>query len=224
MSTRSGEQHRNRSQKHQNLTKWNAYNKFKTDPKSKIASSVTVTNCCLKCTGVIEWKIKYGKYKPLTQPAKCTRCLEKRIKSAYHILCQPCVEETKNCAKCGQKEDIVNEPGPSKAESDRIKAELQKEVKALPERKRRTFLRYLSQQEKKANSSTKSYPQTTEAAEGSSNNTVGEPIKSIFQVHQEAQQKLKELTERFGKEEDFDLEFESDLEDQFDDFNVSEDE
>ena len=99
MSTRSGEQHRNRSQKHQNLTKWNAYNKFKTDPKSKIASSVTVTNCCLKCTGVIEWKIKYGKYKPLTQPAKCTRCLEKRIKSAYHILCQPCVEETKNCAQ-----------------------------------------------------------------------------------------------------------------------------
>ena len=62
-------------------------------------------------------------------------------------MCIPCVEETGNCAKCGQKEELVNQPAPSKAESDRIAAELQKEVKALPERKRRTFLRYLRQQE-----------------------------------------------------------------------------
>ena len=58
MSTRSGEENRKRSQKHQNRTKWNAYDKFKTDTKSKLASTVNVTNCCVKCTGIIEWKIK----------------------------------------------------------------------------------------------------------------------------------------------------------------------
>ena len=90
---------------------------------------------------------RYGKYKPITQPAKCTKCFEKRVKSAYQILCIPCVKETGYCAKCGQKEDIVNEPAPSKAESDRIASELQKDIKALPERKRRTFLRYLRSEE-----------------------------------------------------------------------------
>ena len=147
MSTRAGEEKRKRSQKHQNKSSWNAYNKFKTDPKSKIASGVNVTNCCMKCTEVIEWKIKYGKYKPISQPAKCTKCSEKRVKSAYQILCIPCVQETGSCAKCGQKENLVHHPAPSKAESDRIAAALEKEVKALPERKRRTFLRYLRIQE-----------------------------------------------------------------------------
>ena len=70
------------------------------------------------------------------------------MKSAYQILCIPCVEESGFCAKCGQKGELVNEPQPSPAESARLSAELQKAVKALPERKRRTFQRYLRQQEK----------------------------------------------------------------------------
>ena len=63
-------------------------------------------------------------------------------------MCTTCVEGTGNCAKCGQKEEIVNQPAPSQAQSDRIAADIQKEVKTLPERKRRTFLRYLRQEEK----------------------------------------------------------------------------
>ena len=70
------------------------------------------------------------------------------MKSAYQILCIPCVEESGSCAKCGQKGELVNEPHPSPAESARLSAELQKAIKALPERKRRTFQRYLRQQEK----------------------------------------------------------------------------
>lgn len=218
MSTRSGEENRKRSQKHQNRIKWNAYDKFKTDTKSKLASTVNVTNCCVKCTGIIEWKIKYGKYKPISQPAKCTKCSEKRIKSAYHILCLPCVRETGSCAKCGQKEDIVNEPAPSKAESDRIAAELQQEVKALPERKRRTFLRYLRIQEDKANKPQKKPSQSKEVVEESAENIQEEVPKSLYQVHQEAQIKLKELTEKFGKDDDFD--FDSELEDNIDDIDI----
>ena len=48
---------RNRPQKHQNATTWVA-TKHKTDPKTKLTQNVVVTNCCPKCTSVIEWKIK----------------------------------------------------------------------------------------------------------------------------------------------------------------------
>ena len=50
---------RTRPQKHQNTTTWKAaqFDK-KTDPKTKIIQKIVVTNCCPKCTSVIEWKIK----------------------------------------------------------------------------------------------------------------------------------------------------------------------
>jgi predicted Fe-S protein YdhL (DUF1289 family) len=93
---------------------------------------------------------RYGKYNPLTKPAKCLRCSERRIKSAYHTLCSPCVRDLGGvCAKCRKSEDeIVNQPGPSREEENALSDELQKEIKRLPERKRRTFLRYLAKQEK----------------------------------------------------------------------------
>lgn len=49
---------RKRPQKHQNTTAWNAADKWKTDPKTKLVQKIVVTNCCPKCTSVIEWKIK----------------------------------------------------------------------------------------------------------------------------------------------------------------------
>ena len=135
-------------QKHQNTTAWK-FDLHKSDPKTKLLQNLRVTNCCSHCTGVIEWKIKYGKYKPLSQPGKCVLCGEKRVKSAYHTICQVCAEKTGKCAKCGKVEEIVNKPEFSKAEAVKIKEELKQELKCLPERKRRTFLRYLKAQEKR---------------------------------------------------------------------------
>ena len=60
-------------------------------------------NCCPKCTDVIEWKLKYGKYKPLTVAGKCVECLQKVVKHNYHIRCGPCVGKVGKCAKCGEK-------------------------------------------------------------------------------------------------------------------------
>ena len=94
--------------------------KYKTDPKAKMLKDLQVglresliedfnffffqvINCCPKCTGVIEWKIKYGKYKTLSAPAKCVDCLQKTVKYNYHIRCGPCVEKVGKCAKCGEK-------------------------------------------------------------------------------------------------------------------------
>lgn len=36
---------------------------------------------------------RYGKYKPLSQPGKCCRCHEKKIKYAYHTVCGDCVDK-----------------------------------------------------------------------------------------------------------------------------------
>ena len=91
---------------------------------------------------------RYGKYKPLSQPAKCVRCSGKKIKYAYHILCADCVSETGHCAKCNKIEEVVNPPEASVSEAAKLEAEFQRELKLLPERKRRTFLRYLRNQEK----------------------------------------------------------------------------
>ena len=65
-----------------------------------------VIHCCPKCTSVLEWKIKYGKYKPLTTPAKCVDCLQKVVKHSYHIRCGPCVEKSGKCAKCGVQVNV----------------------------------------------------------------------------------------------------------------------
>ena len=55
---------------------------------------------------------------------------------------------TGHCAKCNKSEDFVNLPEKSVTEAARLDAEWQRELKILPERKRRTFLRYLRNQEK----------------------------------------------------------------------------
>ena len=54
------------------------------------------------------------------------------------------------CAKCGKKEEIVMKAPPTDSEKAQIDAKFQQEIKALSERKRRTFLRYLERMEKKS--------------------------------------------------------------------------
>jgi len=203
MSNKSGTSGaRKRPQKHQNSFAWKA-DKHKSDPKTKLVQSLTVINCCQHCTGVIEWKIKYGKYKPLNKPSKCLKCGERKVKYAYHILCQDCVTLTGFCAKCGKVEEIINSPQPSLAETARLDSELQQELKGLPERKRRTFLRYIRNQEKKS--------QSTPEESGDTEESVEEPeIVNILDVKKEALSKLKDLKEKLGVDQDFDdLDFDS---------------
>ena len=213
MSTRAGQTKRTRPQKHQNQSQWKA-NKFKTDPTTKLLETITVTNCCEKCTGVIEWKVKYGKYKPLTQPAKCVKCGEKKVKSAYQTICVPCVEDTGVCAKCGVKADPVTATLPTAAEEARLEAEFQRDLKALPERKRRTFLRALERQAQKRRSRAK---KNSEDGDDDNEEEVDEDAgKTEFDLRLEAHGKLKILAEKYAKDDDF-----FGLDDDFDDLDLS---
>ncbi|XP_077417326.1 uncharacterized protein C9orf85 homolog isoform X2 [Vanacampus margaritifer] len=62
---------------------------------------------CQRCKEVLEWKVKYNKYKSLTQPRKCVKCSQKTVKDAYYVICKPCSLQLEICCKCGKKEDIV---------------------------------------------------------------------------------------------------------------------
>eukprot|EP00804_Cyclotella_cryptica_P000138 CCRYP_019702-RA/>CCRYP_019702-RA protein AED:0.38 eAED:0.38 QI:191/1/1/1/1/1/2/226/325 len=76
-----------RAPKHQNTFA------FRHNPKSKktekILSSPNV-GVCRRCHDKIEWRKKYRKYKPRTQPGKCNICFQKNVMAAYHTICTKC--------------------------------------------------------------------------------------------------------------------------------------
>ncbi|XP_069694467.1 uncharacterized protein C9orf85 homolog [Periplaneta americana] len=195
MSCQRGNVKRTRPQKYKNKTSFKN-DLHDTSQKTKQLNTIEIVNVCAKCKGILEWKIKYKKYKVLRAPKKCTKCEQKTVKNAYHIMCIPCADEHKVCPKCGKSEEIVKRSTPDQFKLDE---EFQKLIKSLPERKRRTFLRYISQKEKK---------------------TDGEDSKQSEKTKEEAMAKLQAL--RLGGEEDddfddFDFSDDEDEEDDDDD-------
>ncbi|KAK3704376.1 hypothetical protein RRG08_012440 [Elysia crispata] len=104
--------------------------------------SLTPEGICQRCKDIIDWKIKYKKYKPLTQPSTCVRCHNKTVKRAYYTVCQPCATAAEVCAKCNVKQTVVIEPSPSEQEKNQQDKERHFELRQLKERERRTFLRH----------------------------------------------------------------------------------
>ncbi|CAG0895183.1 unnamed protein product [Cyprideis torosa] len=110
--------------------------------KQKQINAVEIVNVCQRCAEILEWRIRYRKYKPLTQPKKCCKCEQRRIRRAYHLVCEPCSLAHELCSKCGKKEKIMVKKDTS-IDHRKLDAEFAREVKELSERKRRTFMRYL---------------------------------------------------------------------------------
>lgn len=141
MSTRKGESTRKRAQKYQNTKAFKNDLHDKT-VKTKQINNLQISNVCERCKSILEWKIKYKKFKPLKAPATCTKCSQKCVKHAYHMMCKPCADANGVCPKCGKQEELV-QPQPTAAELMKLDQEMQAMLKTLPERKRRTFLRYV---------------------------------------------------------------------------------
>jgi len=55
----------------------------------KIAVS-PMDHLCQKCFDMIQWRIDYRKYKPLTVLARCNYCQRKNITKAYRTICDNC--------------------------------------------------------------------------------------------------------------------------------------
>ncbi|KAJ8319645.1 hypothetical protein KUTeg_002803 [Tegillarca granosa] len=140
MSSQKGNVQRKRPQKHQNTFGFKNTLHDKTQ-KTKQMNNVELTGLCQRCKDVIHWKIKYKKYKPLTQAKTCTKCSQKNIKQAYYVICSACASAANVCCKCLEKKEVLEKPGISKAEEMSQESQLKQELEMLPERKRRTFFR-----------------------------------------------------------------------------------
>ncbi|KAF6123377.1 hypothetical protein HJG60_001919 [Phyllostomus discolor] len=106
MSSQKGNVARSRPQRHQNTFSFKN-DKFDKTVQTKKINEKLHDGVCQRCKEVLEWRVKYSKYKPLSKPKKCVKCLQKTVKDSYHIMCRPCACELEVCAKCGKKEDIV---------------------------------------------------------------------------------------------------------------------
>ncbi|XP_019741110.1 uncharacterized protein C9orf85 homolog [Hippocampus comes] len=106
MSSQRGNTSRSRGQKYQNTIAFKN-DKYGASVQVKKANSKIHDGLCQHCKDVLEWKVKYNKYKSLTQPRKCVKCSQKTVKDAYHVICKPCSLQLEICCKCGKKEDIV---------------------------------------------------------------------------------------------------------------------
>ncbi|XP_050532279.1 uncharacterized protein C9orf85 homolog [Daktulosphaira vitifoliae] len=99
MSSQKGNATRNRPQKHQNRFAFKN-NLHDTNIRTKRLNSIQITNVCPRCKDILEWKIKYKKYKMLKAPKNCNKCHNKCVKEPYHTSCYHCSSSLGICPKC----------------------------------------------------------------------------------------------------------------------------
>lgn len=69
MSSQKGNVNRCRPQKHKNIKSFKN-DMHDTSHTTKKINSLEFYGLCVRCKDIIEWKVKYKKYKPLTMPKK----------------------------------------------------------------------------------------------------------------------------------------------------------
>mmetsp|Transcript_4116 Transcript_4116/g.7592 ORF Transcript_4116/g.7592 Transcript_4116/m.7592 type:complete len:175 (-) Transcript_4116:141-665(-) len=143
---------------------------FKHNKHSKLTKKIegiAHDGLCPKCAGIIKWRKKYRKYKPLKAPKKCGACQQKTVVRAYHVICRSCHSKKDVCSKCllsrSEWKEIVPEGEEKEQELDEEEAkaaEAEKKAEAeakltrkalkeklkdpnLKERERRTIQRKL---------------------------------------------------------------------------------
>ncbi|CAH0722556.1 unnamed protein product, partial [Brenthis ino] len=151
MSCSRGSTNRTRPQKHQNRSAFKN-TLHDTSKKTKLLNNLEVTGVCERCKEIIEWKIKYKKYKPLTAPKKCAGCDQKNIKHAYHILCSNCASDKNVCTKCCKPIEVTEKKEDIKELNN--ENQFHSMLKGLPERKRRTILRHIKKQQEEGHEMT----------------------------------------------------------------------
>lgn len=99
MSSQKGNAARIRPQKHQNRFAFKN-NLHDTNIRTKRLNSIQIHSVCPRCKDILEWKIKYKKYKMLKAPKNCNKCHNKTVKEAYHTMCHQCSSSLELCPKC----------------------------------------------------------------------------------------------------------------------------
>ncbi|KAJ3696189.1 hypothetical protein LUZ60_001566 [Juncus effusus] len=140
--------------KHQNKFTWKPKAGVKvneSDLGGKFKPFSEITGVCLRCKEQIDWKRKYGKYKPLTEPAKCQKCTKRNVRQAHHKICTDCSKSLGLCAKCCHP--VNHTVGRDITEVESEKKQLEEAIKNARERDRRTLLRTMNNGKSGAGSS-----------------------------------------------------------------------
>ncbi|XP_075494204.1 uncharacterized protein LOC142531817 [Primulina tabacum] len=131
--------------KHQNSFAWKP-NSGRTINPTEVGGSFRpyseVTGVCSRCKEQIEWKRKYGKYKPLMEPSKCQKCSKRNVRQAYHNLCNGCAKEQHVCAKCSRPVGHIIGRDISEVEAEQ--KTLEEAINNARERERRTLIRTMN--------------------------------------------------------------------------------
>ncbi|KAG6620646.1 hypothetical protein I3842_Q056800 [Carya illinoinensis] len=137
--------------KHQNKYAWKPKAGHKineTEVGGKFRPYSEITGVCPRCKEQIDWKRRYGKYKPLAEPAKCQQCSKRAVRQAYHNLCPGCAKEQNVCAKCRCRVNRI--VGRDSSEVEAEQKSLDEAIKNARERDRRTLLRAMNRDESKS--------------------------------------------------------------------------
>jgi predicted CXXCH cytochrome family protein len=87
--------------KHQNTFAWTHNPHSKTTSKILAAPNMSV---CRRCHDKIEWRKRYRKYKPRTQPGRCNGCQKRNVRVAYHTICEGCTRTSSKAKALIDKE------------------------------------------------------------------------------------------------------------------------
>lgn len=99
MSSQRGNATRTRPQKHQNRRVFKN-DLHDTNIRTKRINQTQIAHVCSKCKSILEWKIKYKKYKMIKTAKTCNKCFQKTIKLPYHTVCAACAHKLNICPKC----------------------------------------------------------------------------------------------------------------------------
>lgn len=131
-----------KSQAHKNT---HTYELLYRDDKKDLQKNAILDRVCTRCLEILQWKLKFGKYKPLKAAKKCQKCLQTTVLKPYRTLCNKCADCNKCCSKCGDKKEFDIESfkyAPINVVNRRVQA-MQANIKMMQERSKRTINRLL---------------------------------------------------------------------------------
>ncbi len=114
---------------------------------AKLKEDTPKDNLCNRCFEQIDWKLKFGKYKKLTEPRKCQVCEIKRVVKAYRHICDICVSAKGMCSKCGTVTQLKTElpKAMEKIETHQKQQDMENVLKTFRECSRRKIMRMIQE-------------------------------------------------------------------------------
>ncbi|XP_035158461.3 uncharacterized protein C9orf85 homolog isoform X3 [Callithrix jacchus] len=104
MSSQKGNVVRSRPQKHQNTFSFKN-DKFDKSVQTKKINAKLHDGVCQHCKEVLEWRVKYSKYKPLSKPKKW---FNNKSEKTEHIENNPSSNHRRSCRRNEESDDDLD--------------------------------------------------------------------------------------------------------------------